>query len=425
MSLNGGGLCPSKSDHDGSPNDISTVEPATGIQNAAEVSSLPLTNAPSESSYPPEPPPQPRSKTEPSRRHHGTGKHHRSHHRHHSPSKSKGKKSTGKSGSKPRKKEDKEKGHQHRSRHRSPHKGHSRSRSADNNLDSRDGRHRRGRSPERQHGQHSSSNHRHRSPRRSPHRSPRRSPYRSPRRSPYRSPRRSPYRSPHRHRSPPRYQSPTRHRHRSADPYRYNTTERNNEKPLVDEAAMSETPEPSLQFEDTILRDSPALDRLNREPTLSLPPLRRDDRPYGQDRLLMRTSSMERAYRGDRLQKDIAFRNTYRDITLPRVRTPDLDSSYQKYNSLLRGRTPELERDRRFVSRDSTPEPRYRARSLGRAFSPARRDDSEDEEDDDSFVAAKVKEYYSSLKTDSSRPSKAPIPEPKKTYKDNPKDLSI
>ncbi|XP_015240763.1 PREDICTED: membrane-associated guanylate kinase, WW and PDZ domain-containing protein 1-like isoform X9 [Cyprinodon variegatus] len=418
-------------EYDGSPNDISTVDPVTRIQNAAEVSSLPLTNAPSESSFPPEPPPHSRSKTEPSRRTHGTGKPHRSHHRHHSPSKSKGKKSKGRHGHKQnKKKDDKEKeGHRHRSRHRSPHRGQGRSRSADNMLDSRDRGHRRGRSPERRHGQHSS-NHRHGSPRRSPYRrsptrSPyRRSPYRSPRRSPYRSHRHSPRRSPHRHRSPNRYHSPNRHRHRSADPYRYTATERNNEKPTVDEAAMTGTPEPSLPFEESILRESPALDRLNRDPTLSLPPLQREDRLYGQDSLLMRTSSMERAYRGDRL--GMASRDNFKDVTLPRVRTPDFDSSYQKYTSLLRGRTPEMvERDGLFASRGSTPEPRYRARSLGRAISPARRDDSEDEEDDDHFVAAKVREYYSTLKSDTSRQTKPMIPEPKKTYKDNPKDLSI
>ncbi|MEQ2290390.1 hypothetical protein AMECASPLE_002796 [Ameca splendens] len=189
---------------------------------------------------------------------------------------------------------------------------------------------------------------------------------------------------------------------------------------------MTETPEPSLPFEDTILRESPALARLNREPTLSLPLPQRENRLYGQDSLLMRTSSMERTYRGDRLMKNMVSRDTYRDVTLPRVRTPDLDSSYHKYTSLLRGRTPEmLERDGHFASRESTPEPRYRARSLGRAISPARRDDSEDEEDDDNFVAAKVREYYSTLKTNSSHPSKPVTPEPKKTYKDNPKDLSI
>ncbi|XP_014898061.1 membrane-associated guanylate kinase, WW and PDZ domain-containing protein 1b isoform X5 [Poecilia latipinna] len=405
-------------EYDGSPNDISTVDAVTGIQNAPEVSSLPLNNAPSESSLPPEPPPHSRSKTEPSRRtngtgNHGTGRHHRSHHRHHSPSKSKAKKSTGRKGPKLLKKDNKEKdGHRHRSRHRSPHKGHSRSRSADNTLESRDRGHRRGRSPERRQGQHSSSNHRHHSPRRSPYRSQHRSYHHSPRRSPYR------------HRSPPRYHSPTRHRHRSSDPYRYDTPERHNEKPMADEAAMSDIPQPRFPFENSILRDSPALDRLNRDPTLSLPPLRREDRLYRQDSPL-RTSSMERVYRGDRLLKDFASRD-YRDVTLPRVRTPDLDSSYQKYTSLFRGRTPEmLERDGRLASRGVTPEPRYRARSLERAISPPRRDDSEDEEDDDIFVASKLREYYSTLKTKSDPPPKPVIPEPKKTYKDSPKDLSI
>uniref|UniRef100_A0A3B3TLI0 Membrane associated guanylate kinase, WW and PDZ domain containing 1b n=1 Tax=Poecilia latipinna TaxID=48699 RepID=A0A3B3TLI0_9TELE len=395
-----------------------TVDAVTGIQNAPEVSSLPLNNAPSESSLPPEPPPHSRSKTEPSRRtngtgNHGTGRHHRSHHRHHSPSKSKAKKSTGRKGPKLLKKDNKEKdGHRHRSRHRSPHKGHSRSRSADNTLESRDRGHRRGRSPERRQGQHSSSNHRHHSPRRSPYRSQHRSYHHSPRRSPYR------------HRSPPRYHSPTRHRHRSSDPYRYDTPERHNEKPMADEAAMSDIPQPRFPFENSILRDSPALDRLNRDPTLSLPPLRREDRLYRQDSPL-RTSSMERVYRGDRLLKDFASRD-YRDVTLPRVRTPDLDSSYQKYTSLFRGRTPEmLERDGRLASRGVTPEPRYRARSLERAISPPRRDDSEDEEDDDIFVASKLREYYSTLKTKSDPPPKPVIPEPKKTYKDSPKDLSI
>ncbi|XP_054880729.1 membrane-associated guanylate kinase, WW and PDZ domain-containing protein 1b isoform X8 [Poeciliopsis prolifica] len=415
-------------EYDGSPNDISVVDAVTGIQNTPEMSSLPLTNAPSESSVPPVIPPHSRSKTEPSRRtngtgnhgtgkhgtgKHGTGRHHRSHHRQPSPSKSKAKKSTGRNGPKLfKKKEDKEKdGHRHRSRHRSPQKGHSRSRSADNTLDSRDRGHRRGRSPERRRGQQSSSNHRHHSPRRSPYRSNHRSHHQSPRRSPYR------------HRSPPRYRSPSRHRHRSSDPYRYDTPERHNEKPMADEAAMSDIPR--FPFEDSVLRESPALDRLNREPALSLPPLRREDRLYRQDSPLMRTSSIERAYRGDRLLKDFASRDS-REITLPRVRTPDLDSSYQKYTSLFRGRTPEmLERDGRFASRGVTPEPRYRARSLERAISPPRRDDSEDEEDDDYFVASKLREYYSTLKTNSSPPPKPVIPEPKKTYKDNPKDLSI
>ncbi|XP_024125006.1 membrane-associated guanylate kinase, WW and PDZ domain-containing protein 1b isoform X6 [Oryzias melastigma] len=422
-------------EYDGNVVDGVSANTATGLQNAAEVSTLPPNDASSELSFPPEPQQPSRSK-EPTNRSEGTGKHHRSKHRHHSPTKtSKGKhkrtKSPGKSGPKLNKKKDSKENDQHHSsghhrrRHRSPNKGH-RSRSADNNLDTRHRGQRRGRSPERRHGQHSSSNHRNRSPRRSPNRSPRR--------SPYRSPHRSPRRSPHRHRSPyrPRYHSPNRRRYHSSDPYRnpspYRQT-RGNEKPNVDEAVLREpihTPEPSFGFDDTILRETPALDRLNRDSTLQ--PLGREDRLFGESSLLAKASTMDRAYR----LRDIPSRgqpNDYRDPVLPRVRTPDFDSAYQKYSTLLRGRSPALtERDGRYGSRDSTPQPRYRARSLGRDISPVRtfrRDDSEDEEDDDNFVAEQVREYYSTLKTNTTRSSKPSLPEPKKTYKENPKDLSI
>lgn len=191
------------------------------------------------------------------------------------------------------------------------------------------------------------------------------------------------------------------------------------------------SPEPAPPSEPSVLRELPALDRLNREATL--PSLSRE---YAEDSLLNRASSMERAYRGDGLMRDVAsrnqggFRDPFRDVALPRVRTPDSDSAYQRYNSLLRGRSPDrLDRDDRYPSRGATPELRYRARSLERDLSPQRlyrRDDSEDEEDDDNFVAEKVREYYSStLRTNASRPSAHALPEPKKTYKDNPKDLSI
>nr|XP_033938646.1 membrane-associated guanylate kinase, WW and PDZ domain-containing protein 1b isoform X4 [Pseudochaenichthys georgianus] len=397
------------------PDDVITAYPSSGLQNAAEVSAL--TNAPSESSYPPEPPQPSRSKKEPTRP---------SNHRHRSPNKktstvkTKGKKSKGNKLLK--KKDDKgSDGHRHhsngkhRSRHRSPDKVHSRSRSAENTLDTRRGGQRSGRSPDRRTGQPSN------------HRSPHRSPYRSPHRSPHRSPRR--HRSPHRS----RHHSPTRRQYHSSDPYRRNASperqRRVNEKPNGVEAALKEparTSELSLPFEDSFLRESPAMDRLNREATL--PPLRREGRLYGEDSLLRKASSMERIYKGDSLLRDLAASRSQRDATLPRVRTPDSDSAYKKYSSLLRGRSPErtVRDDGRFASRDSTPEPQYRARSLGRDISPVRsfrRDDSEDEEDDDNFVAAKVREYYSTLKTDSSRSSA--LPEPKKTYKDNPKDLSI
>lgn len=303
----------------------------------------------------------------------------------------------------------------HRSRQRSPDRRQGRARSAENTLDGRHGGHRHGRSPDRRRGHHSS-HHRHRSPR-------------------HRSPRRSPYRSPHRYRSPyrSRHHSPRRHGH-SADPYRRYTSperyNRGNGKPSGNDAASKEvtrTPEPSIPLEDSILREAPALDRLNREPPL--PSLHRDDRLYGEDSLLLRASSMERAYKGESLMRDVVSRNqrdAYREAALPRARTPDSDSAYKRYSSLLRGRSPErTERESRYTSRGSSPEPLYRTRSLGRDTSPTRRYESEDEEDDDHFVAAKVHEYYSTLRTNTARSSKPTVPEPKTTYKGNPKDLSI
>ncbi|CAG02053.1 unnamed protein product [Tetraodon nigroviridis] len=230
-----------------------------------------------------------------------------------------------------------------------------------------------------------------------------------------------------------RHHSPRRHGH-SSDPYRRYTSperyNRGNERPSEDEAAskaVSRTPEPSLPLEESILREAPALDRLNREP--ALPSLHRDDRLYGDDSLLLRASSMERAYKGESLLRDVVSRNqrdAYRDGPLPRVRTPDSDSAYKRYSSLLRGRSPErTERESRYTSRGSSPEPSYRTRSLGRDTSPTRRYESEDEEDDDRFVAAKVHEYYSTLRTNTTRSSRPAVPEPKTTYKENPKDLSI
>ncbi|XP_068170444.1 membrane-associated guanylate kinase, WW and PDZ domain-containing protein 1b isoform X4 [Antennarius striatus] len=416
-------------EYDGSPNDNRSANPASGLQNPAEVSTLPQSSAPLESSYPPKPTQTSRSKKPTHHHHHSTGtsKHHHSRHRHHSPNK---KTSTGKQLAKIFKKKDSKgssgqhhhhSSRTHRSHHRSPEKGYSRSRSAENTLDSH-GRHRHGRSPDRRHGHHSSSHHRHSSPRRSPYRSP--------------------YRSPHRHRSPhrSRHHSPTRHA-RSSEPYRREASperqNHDNEKPSVNEAVLKEppkSPEPSLPYEESILREAPALDRLNREATL--PSLPRNDRLFGEDSLLLRASSMDRAYRGgggrDSLLRDLASReqrDRYRDINLPRVRTPDSDSAYKRYSSLLRGRSPErMGRDGRYATGGYSPEPQYRTRSLERSFSPitrSRRDDSEDEEDDDQFVAAKVREYYSTLKTGTSRSSKPSLPEPKKTYRDNPKDLSI
>ncbi|XP_034388369.1 uncharacterized protein C2orf16-like [Cyclopterus lumpus] len=391
---------------DGSPNVSSAADPASGLQNAAEVSTLlPPTNAPSESSNPLEPQQSSRSKKEPASKHHHSNHRHRSPNKKTSKGKHKGKKSTEK-----KKKDDKRgegrrqhsSGH-HRSRHRSPDKVHGRTRSAENTLDGRHGARRHGRSPDKR-------------------RARRSSPQRH--RSPYRSPRR--HRSPHRS----RHHSPTRRHAHSSDPYRGLASPerqgRSNEKPNGE--MPPRTPERSSSLEDNVLRELPALDRLNREDTL--PPLRRDERLYAEDSLLMSASSMERAYKGDSLLRDLASRgqrDAFKDVTLPRVRTPDSDSAFQKYSSLLRGRSPErTERNGRFASRERSPAPQYRARSLGRDISPigsSRGDYSEDEEDDDTFVAAKVREYYSTLQTSSSRPSA--LPEPKKTYKDSPKDLSI
>ncbi|XP_061687492.1 membrane-associated guanylate kinase, WW and PDZ domain-containing protein 1b isoform X3 [Syngnathoides biaculeatus] len=397
-------------EYDGTPNDNST---ASGLQNAAEVSSVPFSEL-SEQSYKPEPQISSRTRKETTHHSSGTGKHH-SHHRHRSPHKknSAGKHKRTKSPRKVNvfKKKKDEKGkhgqHHHSSghRHSSPDKGYKRSRSAENALDGRHGGHRHGRSPERHHGHHT----RHRSPYRSHHRSPHRSPPR--------------YRSPHRS----RHHSPTRRHDRSLDPYRrYGSPQRGNEKPATVEAVLKEpsrSPEPSLAFEDSVLREPPALVRLNREAGV--------ERPFVNDSLLTRASTMERAFGGDSLLRDISrnTRDTYRNASLPRVRTPDSDLAYHGYSSLLRGRSPERgDRDRNDPIRRSTPEP-YRTRSLGRDISPIRsprREDSEDEEDDDNFVAATLKEYYSTLRSDNSRSARPVLLEPKKTtYKDNPRDLSI
>ncbi|KAI3370359.1 hypothetical protein L3Q82_025129, partial [Scortum barcoo] len=352
-------------EYDGSPNDSSAANPASGLQNAEEVSALPQTNAPLESSYPPEPQQSSRSKKEPGRHSTGTGKHHHSNHRHRSPNKKtstgkhKGRKSKGKELPKLSKKKDNKgsDGHRHDSsgNHRSRH-----------------------RSPEGARG------------------------------TAGRAVQKTPWMA---------VTGDTA----TADPLtdatvttltttiapltalltaRLTATERpsrSNEKPNGDEAVLKEppkTPELSFPLEDSILRESPALDRLNREATL--PPVRKEEHLYGEDSLLMRASSMEAAYRGDSLLKDLASRgqrDPFRDITLPRVRTPDSDSAYKRYSSLLRGRSPErTERDGRYASRGSSPEPQYRTRSLGRDISPVRsfrRDDSEDEEDDDNLVAAR------------------------------------
>lgn len=179
-------------------------------------------------------------------------------------------------------------------------------------------------------------------------------------------------------------------------------------------------PVPSPYREESVLREPPALDRLNREATL----LResREERLFEEDSLLLRASTLERDYRGDGLLSAAA--RGQRGETMPRVRTPESDSAYKRYSSLLRGRSPErMEREARYAPREESPDPRYRVRSLGRDISPVR--SFIELEEEEGATAPRLKESYSTLKSDISRASKAP-PEPKrKAYKDSPKDLSI
>ncbi|XP_035633393.1 membrane-associated guanylate kinase, WW and PDZ domain-containing protein 1-like isoform X6 [Oncorhynchus keta] len=407
---------------------IDGAGPATGVQNASEVSTLPHNNTPSDINT--------SDPHKPSRSKDKKG-HHHSKHRHRSPdrkSKSKGGESgeTGASSNQSKRKGDKSKrsggdnhgthqhhnnssGHRHR-RHRSPDKGRSRARSAEKTLDSRQSqghRGREGRSPDRHH------THR----KRSPYRSPRRN------RSPYGH--RSPYgnRSPYGHRSPyhSRHHSPTRyHRTQSSDPYRqpspYRLRGREPERPNGGMAPVLRKPPgpvPNPYREESVLREPPALDRLNREATL----LResREERLFEEDSLLLRASTLERDYRGDGLLSAAA--RGQRGETMPRVHTPESDSAYKRYSSLLRGRSPErVEREARYAPREESPDPRYRVQSLGRNISPVR---SFIELEEEGATAPRLKESYSTLKSDISRASKAP-PEPKrKAYKDSPKDLSI
>ncbi|XP_051931838.1 membrane-associated guanylate kinase, WW and PDZ domain-containing protein 1-like isoform X2 [Hippocampus zosterae] len=414
-------------EYDGSRRDSGA---ASGLQNAAEVIPAPF-DEPSEQSYKPEAQISSGARKETAHQTSGTGKQ-RSRHRHRSPHKKTGtgkhKRTTSprKTNLLRKKKDEKAKyGQRHHSggrRHRSPDKGYKRSRSAENALDGRGGGRRGSRSPER----------------RRDHRSRHRSPYRSRQRSPRRSPGRSPRRSPPRYRSPPRRRSPARGHGRSPD-RRYGSPraagQRGNEKPAGAEAVSRVPPrsaEPSLAFEDSVLREAPAPLRLNGEAGVERAGV---ERAVVSDSLLTRASAMERAFGGgggdDSLLREISRnpRDTYRNVSLPRVRTPDSDSdsAYRRYTSLLRGRSPGRA-DGNYPGGRSSPEP-YRTRSLGRDISPIgsppRRRDSEDEEDDDNFVAARVREYYSTLRSDVSRSARPLLPEPKRTYKDNPRDLSI
>ncbi|XP_056462503.1 serine/arginine repetitive matrix protein 5-like [Gadus chalcogrammus] len=435
------------------PNGDAAVQSTTGLQNASEVSSLLPPVAPSVSDYLPDPPPvSARSKKassgQPAKKSHSKHRHHRSPDK---KSKRKGGKSTGKDDKGKSTSKDGRHHHHHHSnnpssgqprtgRHRSPDRT-GRSRSAENTLDPRrTAAPAKGRSPERR---------RHRSPHRSPYRSPHRTAHRSPHRSRQHSPRRSPYRSPR--------QSPRRRHAHSSDPYQRRSSPdryaaQGNHKPNGGAPALRE-PRRSLDLPstlpDSVLREPPS-----REGT--------PGRFYKEDGPLPRASSLEGSYRpAASLLREAPLRGPFGDLSLPRVRTPDSDSAYKRYSSLLRSDSPE--RVGRSSSRDPYPEPRNRGRSPGRDASPVssfRRDgraepdeDSYDDDDDDDLVADKVREYYSTLKSDPrrssgsatlkseatrssanttlksepARPSAvASLPEPKKkTYKDSPKDLSI
>ncbi|XP_017567064.1 membrane-associated guanylate kinase, WW and PDZ domain-containing protein 1b isoform X4 [Pygocentrus nattereri] len=417
--------------------------PVVGAQTVSEVNTAPpdtQSHPPLDSSSPPDHKP-PRNEDKRARdtgqhEHSRRSHHHHSNHRHRSPDRKGKGKHHNKEGSgagkvfkkKSNKKSSKDDSHhhQHHRRHHSPERRR-RARSAENTLDSRYGQ-RHGHSPERRHHRHSSP-HRHRSPYRSGHRHS----------SPHR--RRSPYRSPHHN----RYQSPHRPSNPSSD------RPRNGKPQQEEDMVLREPPPPEPPSRiDSILREFPALDRLNRESPLPRPSYEQDsvlprrsydrldldtlprqsyDRLNLDDALTRRSydlfnrddtlthkssdrfqdfASMEETYRGDSL-----LRGVYKDQSLPRVRTPDSDTAFQRYSSLLRGRSPE--RRGRYTKTESPGPSRYRTRSLGRDLST----DEEDSEED------RVRDHYHKLKSGYSQANDK-LPEPRrKANKDNPKDLSI
>ncbi|XP_051529497.1 membrane-associated guanylate kinase, WW and PDZ domain-containing protein 1-like isoform X2 [Myxocyprinus asiaticus] len=371
---------------------------SAGAQTVSEVNAAPPESRPHpplESSYPPDLHKPSRNKDKRAQEKSGHREHgHQSNHRHtnhrqRSPekkSRSKGHKKDSGTSKPHKRKSDKKRSstddshhhhhHHHRQqnghhrRHRSPERR--RARSAENTLDSRYGR-RHGRSPERHHHSHSS-------PRRHS--------------SPYRSPQRSRYRSP-----------PRRSAGSSNKPY-------NGELDRGLDVALKEPPppKPPSRSDSIPLGGLPALDRLNREdtlPTLGEPP------SYFED-----LSPMERVYR-----KLTLFRGASHNDILPRVRTPDSNSAFRNYNSLLRGRSPVRGGGSQDgYPRDESPVPApYRTRSLGRDLSPIRA--YQDEEEDDG--GSQLIDYYSTLRSNYSRANNN-VPEPRrKTYKESPKDLSI
>lgn len=430
--------------------DPSNSANGAGTQSLSEVNGAPTNSQihpPSESSYPQDfhEPSQNENrrggrdagkKKERSRS--ATNNHHSKHRQHRSPDKKSKSKSRGKSGTTNFKKKDKKKssggnshshshghsrGHHHKSthhhssshhkRHRSPDR-HRRTRSAENTLDSRHGGGR-GRSPAKHHShhRHHSSPQRHRSPRRG--RSPYRSPYR--RSSPYR------HGSPHRQSSPhfSRYQSPNRYRSRSVDPYADRVA---NIKPEKEEDVALKEPPPPIppSRSESVLTEAAAMDRLNRGDTLHRDPssLLRDPSPFADRGSGYRGDShlepgmrdaIERAYR------EAVERERDRETqTLPRARTPNSSSAYNRYSSLLRGRSPERE------DRLASPSARYRTRSLGRDLSPERSYAYEDEVEEEEYDQP---DYYRVPRPTYDRVSNT-LPEPRsRHYKDNPKDLSI
>ncbi|TSV54887.1 Membrane-associated guanylate kinase, WW and PDZ domain-containing protein 1 [Bagarius yarrelli] len=351
--------------------------------------------------------------------------------------------------------------HQHHRRHYSPERTR-RTRSADNTLDSRHER-RHGRSPERRHHRRSSPQ-RHHSPQRSRHRN--RSPYR------HRSPNRSRHQAPRQHSNPPFY------RQRNSKPAG-NGDEGLKEPP---------SPEPSFHL-DSVLNELPAMDQLNRGSPLprktydgleksysrlnsnstlprqfvknsnSLPHYsdrwNRDDKlpgpsPLKNDNALRRLSydlmnrneafhtesygglAQRNSFPREPIDRFSTTERTYKEGSLPRrmfldqsiphIRTPEPDSVFRKYSSLPRGHSPELKNR---LSRSNSPEATsYRARSLDHDMLPARGSQNivdSDEEDKESSV----RNYYSKLKSNSSKVNNT-LPEPRrKAYKENSKDLSI
>ncbi|XP_057218157.1 membrane-associated guanylate kinase, WW and PDZ domain-containing protein 1b isoform X1 [Triplophysa rosa] len=394
---------------DGSVPEYDGINDGNGLsasaQTVSEVNAAPperRPHPPSESSYPPDLHKPSRHDDKRSREsghqeQHGHRSNHRhTNHRHRSPEKRSGNKGHGRDGrsSKPQKRTKRSstdnshhhhhRSHHHHSKHRSPEKR--RARSADNTLDSRHGR-----SPERRH-------HRQSSPRR--HSSPQRSPYRSGHRRSSPQRRRSPYRSPYRSRN----QSPSRR------PAAYSDKPYNGESDRWLDVALKEPPTPPSRSESiSTLRELPAIDRLNLEDTLP-----REPRNY-----LEQLSPMEQAYRESSL-----LRGPSHDNTLPRVRTPDSESAFRNYNSLLRGRSPVRGEGRQggYPRAESPVASSYRTRSLGRDLSPVRGFRDEDEEED---ARSQLSEYYSTLRSNYSRANNN-VPEPRrKPYKDSPKDLSI